>query len=69
MITHGTDSKHAPVVDAVFLDGAAMVQMLNPGTAKTFQVYVPYSKSQFEKKRRLDIIWDVYMPDSLKATT
>ncbi|KAL7373171.1 hypothetical protein ABVT39_000586 [Epinephelus coioides] len=74
MITDDTDSKRAPVVDAVFLDGAAVVQMLNPGTAKTFQDYadsffVPYAKSQLEKTRRLDIIWDVYIPDSLKGTT
>jgi len=30
---------HAPNVDAIFLDGAAVVQMLNPGGAKTFQEY------------------------------
>jgi len=28
-----------PVVDAAILDGAAVVQMLNPGTSKTFQEY------------------------------
>ncbi|KAL7373698.1 hypothetical protein ABVT39_012891 [Epinephelus coioides] len=74
MMTDDTDSKRAPVVDAVFLDGAAVFQMLNPGTAKTFQdyadsVFVPYAKSQLEKTRCLDIIWDVYIPDSLKGTT
>ncbi len=63
--TDDTDSQPAPVVDAVFLDGAAVVQMLNPGTAKTFQdyadsVFVPYAKFHFEKTSRLDIIWDVY---------
>lgn len=74
MKTDDTDSQPAPVVDAVFLDGAAVVQMLNPGTAKTFQdyadsIFVPYAKSQLEKTSRLDIIWDVYIPDSLKGTT
>ena len=29
----------SPLVDATFLDGAAVVQMLNPGTAKTFLDY------------------------------
>jgi len=67
-------SPPAPHVDAVFLDGAAVVQILNPGTAKTFQdyadtVFVPYGKSQLNKTTRLDIVWDVYIPDSLKATT
>ena len=37
----------APAVDAKFLDGAAVVQMLNPGTAQTFQnyaylIFMPY---------------------------
>lgn len=30
--TNGTDSQPAPVIDTVFLDDAAVVQMLNPGT-------------------------------------
>lgn len=60
IMTDDTDSQPAPVVDAVFLDGAAVVQMRNPGTAKTFQnyadsVFVPYAKSQLEKTRRLDM--------------
>lgn len=33
VITDNTDAQHVPVVDAVFLDGAAVVFMLNPGTA------------------------------------
>ncbi|XP_061580540.1 uncharacterized protein LOC133446517 [Cololabis saira] len=74
IMTDDTDSQPAPMVDGVFLDGAAVVQMLNPGTAKTFQdyadsVFVPYVKSQLEKTWRLDIIWDVYISDSLKGTT
>ena len=62
------------VVDAVFLDAAAIIQILSPGTAKTFQdyansVFVPYVLSQLQKTRRVDIIWDRYLPDSLKGTT
>lgn len=58
-----------PVVDA-----AAVVQMLNPGTSKTFQeyadaVFVPYISAQLEKTNRVDIVWDIYLPDSLKSTT
>jgi hypothetical protein len=33
-----TDSPATHVVDAVFLDGAAVVQMLSLGTAKTMQI-------------------------------
>jgi hypothetical protein len=64
----------APVVDAKFLDGAAVVQMLSPGTAKTFleyaeQVFVPYVSGQLQDTTRVDIVWDTYQPDSLKGTT
>ena len=57
-------------VDAKFLDGAAVVQMLNLGTAKTFldyaeQVFLPYVSAQLENTTRVDIFWDVYQTDSL----
>ena len=64
----------APVVDAKFLDGAAVVQMLHPGTARTFQDYADmvfnsYISSQLQSANQIDIVWDVYIRDSLKATT
>ena len=64
----------SPLVDATFLDGAAVVQMLNPGTAKTFldyaeHVFLPYVSTQLENTTRVDIVWDVYQTDSLKGTT
>ncbi|CAB3998852.1 Hypothetical predicted protein [Paramuricea clavata] len=63
-----------PVVDATILDGAAVVQMLNPGTSKTFQeygerVFTPYIAAQFQKSHRVDLVWDLYLPASLKAST
>ena len=62
------------VVDATILHGAAIVQMLNPVAAKTFQEYVniifaPYISTQLQKVHRLDFVWDVYLPDSLNGTT
>ena len=67
-----TQPTNAPVVNAKFLDGAAVVQMLNPGTAKTFQdyadtVFTPYVSSQLDTADRVDVIWDVYMPETLKT--
>ena len=64
----------APAGDAEFLDGAAIVQMLNPGTAKTFQnyadlIFVLYVKSQLQSAERVDIVCDVYIPNSLKNAT
>ena len=45
-----------------------------PVAAKNFQEYVnivfaPYISTQLEKFHRLDLVWDVYLPDSLKGTT
>ena len=64
----------SPLVDARFLDGAAVIQMLNPGTSKTFldyaeQVFLPYVSTQLENTTRVDIVWDVYQTDNLKGTT
>ena len=48
--------------------------MLNPGTARTFKEYgervlAPYISGQLEKSSRVDLVWDVYLPASLKAST
>ena len=69
-----TETTSPPVVDAPILDGAATVQMLNHVAAKNFQeymniVFAPYISTQLEKVHRLDLVWDVYLPDSLKGTT
>ncbi|RUM46947.1 MAG: hypothetical protein DSY80_01375, partial [Desulfocapsa sp.] len=61
----------APQIDAKVLDGSVIVHLLQPGTAKTFQEYADqifkqYILTQLETVKRLDIIWDVYRPDSLK---
>jgi hypothetical protein len=63
-----------PVAESVIIDGAVAVQMLNPGTARTFQeysdtVFKPYITKQLEHAKRVDIIWDVYKDDSLKSGT
>jgi len=48
--------------------------MLNPGISRTFQdygeiVFAPYISAQLEKSSRIDLVWDVYLPASLKAST
>ena len=64
----------SPLVDAKILDGTAVVQMLNPGTAKTFLDYAEqffftqYVSAQLENTTGVDIVWDVYQTDSLKGT-
>ena len=48
--------------------------MLNRGTARTFKdygelVFAPYISPQLEKCSRVDLVWDVYVLASLKAST
>ena len=54
------------------VDGAAVVNM--PGTEKTFsgyaeQSFLPYVKTQLRHVKRVDIVWDEYVENSLKATS
>ena len=69
-LTLAKQNVSSPTVQVTILDGAAIINMMRPGTAKTFQdyatdVFVPYITSQLQHVSRLDIIWDVYMPESL----
>lgn len=62
-----------PAVDAVILDGAVIVQMLEPRTARTFDeysttVFAPYVLKHLETAKRVDLVWDVYQDDSLKKS-
>ena len=62
-----------PVTDAVILDGAVAVQMLQPRTARMFDEYfstviAPYILKHFETARGVDLVWHVYQDDSLKRS-
>ena len=48
--------------------------MLKPGSSKTFKdyaqdVFLPYISMQIDKAQRVDIVWDIYKPGSLKQQT
>ena len=63
-----------PVADATIFDGAVVVQMLNPGTSRIFKeygerIFAPYISAHLVKSCRIDLVWDVYLPASLKAST
>ena len=63
-----------PRVQVNILDGAAIINMLRPGTVRAFQryvteVFVPYVPSQFQHVEGLDFIWVLYIADNLKADT
>ena len=62
----------APVVGAIIIDGAVIVQMLKPATVKNFdqyasQIFIPYILSQFQKASRIDLVWDRYIENTLKS--
>ena len=64
-----------PTVTAKIIDGAALVQMLPPGPAKTFGQYA-HNFAEYIGKRmkseglsRIDVVFDRYFPDSLKGDT
>ena len=47
--------------------------MLSPKTARTFYVYfdaifAPYAMKQLESVGRVDLVWDVYITNSLKQS-
>ena len=61
--------------EVIIMDGAALVNMLKPtGKEKTFSEYasnkfIPYVTAQLQHVKRIDIVWDKYVENSLKATT
>ena len=67
-----TSCGEAPVADVIILDGSAIINMLKPIGVKTFQdyathVFQPFIKAQLQNVTRIDIIWDVYLEDSLQS--
>ena len=55
-------------------EGADIINMLQPGTTKTFHdyatdVFLSCITSNLQHVTRLDIVWDEYVPESLKADT
>ena len=61
-------------VDVLVLNGSAIVCMLKPVGPMTFleyaeSVFFPYIRSHLTYVTRLDVVWDVYIDDSLKSST
>ena len=60
-------------LNVVIIDGAAVVNMVKPRTERTFSEYaadsfIPCIRAQLSHVTRLDIVWDEYLENSLKAT-
>jgi len=59
--------------DAIAIDGSALVHLLPTARISTFDeyadcVFLPYLVKQLEKCTRIDVVWDTYIADSIKAT-
>lgn len=61
-------------IDVKLLDGAAVVHLLPTTNVVTFdeyadQVFVPHIMKQLETSKRVDVVWDTYIPSSIKEST
>ena len=57
-------------MDCIILDGAAIVNMIKLTGVTSFQEYTTqnftlYIKKQLQRNERVDIVWDVYVENSL----
>jgi hypothetical protein len=60
--------------DCKVLDGAVIVHCLPTFNVSTFdmyadEVFIPYLQRQLQDAKRLDVVWDEYIKDSLKEST
>ena len=56
------------------LDGAAVVHLLPTVSVATFdeyadKIFLPHISKQLESCTRVDIVWDIYIPNSIKQST
>ena len=67
-------------INAIIITGSVVGNMNKPATEKTFGEYkkisrksrqsvLPYIQSQLSRAKHLDVIWDEYIANSLKAAT
>ena len=69
-----TDAEPPSSFDVIVLDGMAVLHFLDPRGSSTFQefadnVFLPYLSHQLRTTKRLDVVWDAYIADSLKQST
>ncbi len=61
--------------DVKLIDGASMVHSMRPDRSiESFHDYakkiiIPFIEKHLAIAKRVDVIWDRYLPESLKATT
>lgn len=68
-----SDVMTTPSVEVTVMDGAAVVHFLPLRESKTFaeyakDVFIPHVLWELSKTQRVDLVWDVYLQDSLKLS-
>jgi len=65
--------RETPVTTCIVLDGAAIVQKLQPAASKTFEEYaqhiVSYMSTKLQTVSHLDLVWDTYLAYSMIGST
>ena len=74
ILTKDTQNNPPDFIDVKLLDGAAVVHFLPTAGIVTFdeyarQIFVPHIRKQLENPKRIDIVWDTYIPSSIKEST
>ena len=73
-LSNAATQKDLTNVDAIIIDRAVVIQMIQPKAVHTFDeyfnsVFAPYILRQLQVANRVDIVWDIYQDDSLKKST
>jgi hypothetical protein len=74
ILEQGTQKDPPDDIDVKLLDGAAVVHLLPTAGIVTFdeyadQVFLPHIMKQLENCKRVDVVWDAYVPISIKEST
>ena len=69
---HSNVYEKEPNVDAIAVNATAIISMLKSGQFKTFKdcttgIFLPCVQSRLRKVQHIDVPWDNYFNDSLKA--
>ena len=74
VLVHDIHSEPPDTVHARLLDGAAVVHLLPTVNVATFddcadKILLPHISKQLENCTQVDIVWNIYIPNSIKEST
>ena len=71
---HDVHGEPPNFIDTRLLDGAAVLHLLPTVSVSTFdeyadKIFLPHRSKQLESCIRVDIVWDIYIPNSIMEST